>query len=85
MKNKDNVLYDFNDMIKNSWTYEKMTEDEQNNWFEKVVNNVRTEKCLKGTYIQRWEILQAMYNAYLVGIGYTDFNWRCNDEDKTFF
>lgn len=78
-KNKDNILYDFNDMIKNSWTYNKMTEDEQNAWFEKVINTERTQNSLKGTYNQRWNILQALYGAYLIGIGYDNFSWR---EDK---
>ena len=54
--NKDNAMYDFNTMIQKSWTYERMTTDEKKRWIE-VLNDVRTDKCLKGTYQQRWDIL----------------------------
>lgn len=78
MKNKDNVIFDFNEMIKNSWTYDKMTQKEKETW-ESVLTSVRTNNALKGNYNQRWSILQAIYGAYLYGIGYSDFSWR---EDK---
>lgn len=52
-----------------------MTDTEKHRWSE-VLNNVRTDNCLKGTYNQRWDILQAIYHSYLIGLGYTDFNWR---------
>ena len=73
--NKENAMYDFNTMIQKSWTYEKMTTEEKKRWI-KVLNDIRVDKCLKGTYQQRWDILQAIYMSYLLGIGYTNFNWR---------
>lgn len=82
-KNKENVLYDFEEMIEKSWTYGKMTETERKNWKD-VLYSVRTKNALKGTYIQRWEILQAIYGAYLIGIGYDNFNWR-EDTESTLF
>lgn len=75
MKNKELVVHDFRRMIEKSWTYERMTEKEQDNWND-VLNNCRTLTCLKGNYSTRWNILQALYYSYLVGLGYTDFNWR---------
>ena len=81
MKNKNDVLKDFKKMIVNSWTYKKMTAEEQIRLFQ-VFDNVQTEKALKGSYIQRWEILQAIYTSYLMALEYT-WNWREN-EDQPF-
>lgn len=72
---KENALYNYITMTEKSWTFEKMTKEEQKRLY-KVFNDIRTSNALKGTYHQRWEILQAIYHAYLIGIGYTDFNWR---------
>ena len=47
-----------------------------------VLNDVRTQEALKGTYYNRWHILQAIYHSYLIGIGYTDFNWRDKNDSK---
>ena len=65
----------FINMIKQSWTYAKLTEEEKNRIL-KVLYLTQAERCLKGTYKQRWEILQAIYGAYLFGLGYNDFTWR---------
>lgn len=75
-KNKENALNDFYKMIKNSWTYAKMTEKEQEKLSATLFLNVPVENALKGTYEQRWAILQAIYAAFLNGIGYNDFSWR---------
>ena len=72
---KEKALYDFKVMIEKSWTYEKMTREEKDNW-ERVLNDIRTITCLKGNYDTRWNILQAIYMSYLIGIGYDSFNWR---------
>ena len=72
---KEKALYDFKVMIEKSWTYEKMTREEKDNW-ERVLNDIRTITCLKGNYNTRWNILQAIYMSYLIGIGYDSFNWR---------
>ena len=78
MKDKNNVIDDYNKMIMFSWTYEKMTNDEKNRWND-ILNHTRISKCLRGNYDSRWDILNAIYHAYLIGIGYTDFKWRCNN------
>ena len=80
MKNKNDVLDDFIEMMKSSWTYEKMTNNEKIKLID-VLNDVRTQEALKGTYYNRWHILQAIYHSYLIGIGYTDFNWRDKNDD----
>lgn len=69
------VYYDFCKMVANSWTYQRMTEEEKNRCWD-ALNFPVTQDHLKGTYITRWRILQSVYNAFLIGIGYTDGNWR---------
>lgn len=82
-KIKENVLIDFKKMIFNSWTFDKMTMQERQKLFE-TLYNIQTQNALKGTYKQRWEILQAIYTAYLNGLGYTDFNWRETEKAPLF-
>lgn len=74
-KNKDNVIYDFQNMIADSWTYDKMIFEERLRWLDVLYSN-STQSSLKGTYKARWDILNAIYHSYLMGLGYTDFNWR---------
>lgn len=76
-RTKENAIILFNDMIKNSWTYEKMTQEEKQKW-HKILEHVEITKDLKGNFNQRWSSLNLIYHAYLQGIGYTDFNWREN-------
>ena len=72
---KENALNDFIRMIKDSWTYEKMTKEERKRLLE-LLSHPRTNEILKGNYKQRYENLNAIYYAYLVGLGYDNFNWR---------
>ena len=74
-KNKENTLQDFYNMILNSWTYNKLTKEESNK-FDELMEHTRTQNALKGTYEQRWEILQAIYGAFLYGCGYNGPEWR---------
>lgn len=75
MKIIENALDNFIEMTKNSWTYERMTPKEKERLID-MFCDIRTRKALKGTYDHRWDILQALYNAYLQGIGYNGGNWR---------
>lgn len=74
-KIKENALVDFKELIYQSWTYEKLTREEKNQLF-KVFEDIRTTQALKGTYYQRWAILQAIYKSFLLGVGYDSFDWR---------
>ena len=74
-KDKENAYYNFIEMIEKSWTFEKLTKEEQNRLVQ-VFDDVRTKEALKGSYNQRWETLQAVYMAFLTGVGYDGFNWR---------
>ena len=75
MKDKNNVIDDYNKMIVNSWTYEKMTHEERDRWYD-ILRHIKITKCLRGNYDSRWDILNAIYHSYLIGIGYTNFDWR---------
>ena len=72
---KEKVRDYFTDMIKQSWTYAKMTESERKRIVDMIYSK-RTEDCLKGSYKQRWEILQAIYNSFLMGLDYQPIGWR---------
>lgn len=73
-RKKENVILDFDIMIRNSWTYARMTEEERKNW-EKVLYSTPTKEALKGAYFQRWHILQAIYSSFLQALNYTP-TWR---------
>lgn len=83
MKNKENVLSDFLDMTFQSWTWKKMTQDEKDRFIE-MINSTRIRKdALKGSYDVRWGILNSLYYAYLMGLGYTP-TWRENKKEVAF-
>ena len=81
---KENVLNDYIAMIKQSWTYAKMTKEEQKQ-LQEVFYSVRLENALKGTYKQRWDVLQAVYFGFLSGLGYAGGLWRETAEDVPSF
>lgn len=72
---KENAIKNFVEMIKKSWTYDRMT-DREKKIIVDILYNIRTENATKGTYKQRWETLQAIYGAYLAGLGYDSPSWR---------
>jgi hypothetical protein len=74
-KDKLNACADYIEMTRNSWTWDRMTEDERENCLYALewANN----HSLFGNYPQRWNILHGVYTAFLAGLGYThDPNWR---------
>lgn len=72
MKSKEYARGDFINVIKSSWTWGRMTEPEREH-FLKMFN--KTEKAI-GNYHQRIEYYNAIYTAFLYGLGYSGFNWR---------
>ena len=72
---KENAIENFNNMIIKSWTYEKLTETQKKQW-KNALDTTPIKKEIKGTYKQRWNILNGIYTAFLYGCGYTDFKWR---------
>ena len=68
MQNKETAQQDFIEMIKKSWTYGRLTEQEKGDCIRLLTD--RTCRALKGTYSQRWEVLHAIYSGFLAGLGY---------------
>ena len=71
----NSAIKDFMDMIRKSWTYNKMTQEEKEKWDDIVYWNME-QGIIKGSYKQRNQIMNGLYHAYLAGLGYTDGNWR---------
>ena len=80
---KERTLVEFRRMIENSWTYDRMTQEEKNNIMEVLsYNNVETIEALKGTKKQCWAILQAIYSSFLAALNYKPTGWRETEEEK---
>lgn len=77
MKKYSNAVEDyFQKVIKRSWTWEKLTEEEQQRFvdmdvFDKIKGNDKT----------RIEWLNTIYRAFLGALGYTAIGWRETEED----
>ena len=66
---------DFLTMIERSWTYGRMTDEEKRRCME-AFSWALEQGAIKGADKTRWMIMQAIYNAFLQGIGYDPFHWR---------
>lgn len=75
-KEKENALIQFAVIIARSWTFARMTPEEQKNCIG-FFDELRFSKALRGSWAARWEILNAVYTAYLAGLGYIGTSdWR---------
>lgn len=81
MINKELILLDFVKNLENAWTYTKLTNTEKNKFIDLIETGIFSEN-IKGTYNQKWNILDNMYNAYIIGLGYDGYNWRSNNEER---
>lgn len=79
MKDKENAKRDYIEMMKQSWTYDRMTEDEKKGLLEAV-------KFAKvaGAYDTRWSILQSINYAFLLALGYKGGDWRKKADEPLF-
>ena len=74
-KQKENAIPDFIKMIRQSWTFARMTDEEAQKCLD-LFREYPAREALVGSYDHRWNVCHAIYDAYLIGIGYTTFNWR---------
>ena len=72
---KENAIQEYKKIIRQSWTYLRMTQDEQER-LDELLDSVRTYDAVKGSYKTRWAIIGGIYNAFLVGLGYDGPYWR---------
>lgn len=64
----------FQTVIKKSWTWDKLTEEEQQRFIDMdVFDNI------KGNDKQRIEWLNTIYQAFLTGLDYKPIGWREKD------
>lgn len=82
-KIKENAAQDFFEMIKKSWTWERLTEKEKDQFLEAFDTVVYSwsnsgDRVIKGTYRDRWKVCNAMYHMFLAGVGYdsNDPRWK---------
>ena len=80
---KENAAVHFLAMVCRSWTFDRMTDREKHNAIDAILFTLE-QSLLSGSFNQRWKQLQAVYNAFLLGLGYDGPNWREPDEDAPF-
>lgn len=68
---KEQALEKFMEMIKQSWTWERLTKEEIERFYECIDRSI-----LFGTFKQRWQHLNDIYFSFLMGLGYSWNNWR---------
>lgn len=78
MKKYSNAVEDyFQRVIKKSWTWEKLTEEEQQRFIDTNVFD-----RIKGNDDTRIEWLNTIYQAYLTALDYNSIDWREETEIK---
>lgn len=78
MKKYSNAVENyFQTVIKKSWTWEKLTEEEQKKF---VDMNVFDQ--IKGNDKTRIEWLNTIYQSFLTALGYKPIGWRETKEEK---
>ena len=75
MKDKELAKQEYLEMIKQSWTWAKLTEKEREK-FSELLEHPCSAVVIKGNYDQRWEACEALYHTYLEGLGYDPLEWR---------
>lgn len=74
-KVKENALNDFMNMIRQSWTWARLTDEERGKFID-YTHGCRGSAVIRGTYKQRWDAMNALYGMFLEGLGYRWSGWR---------
>ena len=69
----------FQDVIKKSWTWGKLTEEEQKRFID-----MRVFDRIKGNDATRVEWFNTIYHSYLYALGYKAVGWREEENRKKF-
>ena len=75
MKDKELAKQEYLEMIKQSWTWAKLTEKEREK-FSELLEHPCSAVVIKGNCNQRWNACEALYHTYLEGLGYDPLEWR---------
>ena len=77
------ILEQYREMIKNAWTFQRLTKKEQDRiMYILSDNHVQTIEALKGTRQHCWNILQAIYSSYLLALDYKPIGWRESEDEN---
>lgn len=80
MKYSNAVENYFQNVIKKSWTWQKLTQEEQQRFI-----NMNVFDKIKGVDKQRVEWLNTIYTAFLSALGYKPIGWREEDKETSMF
>lgn len=75
------IIEEYKNMIKNAWTFQRLTEDERTR-FLNLLSHPCTTNALKYSHNHKWDILNAMYHAYLEALEYQPIGWREEKEQN---
>lgn len=67
----------FQNVIKKSWTWNRLTEEEQKRFIDMDVFDK-----IKGNNKTRVEWLNTVYHSFLSALGYKPIGWRKTEEEK---
>lgn len=78
MKKDSNAVENyFQNVIKKSWIWARLTEEEQQRFIDMNVFD-----RIKGNDTTRVEWLNTIYQSYLTALGYKPIGWRETEEEK---
>lgn len=80
MKDKERAKSEWWNMIQKSWTWNRLTQEEQDKFCRKFVF-----VNPKGTYRQRLEVLEIFYEGFLTALDYKPIGWRETDRNTPNF
>lgn len=73
---KKKELYDLVEkIVYPSWTWAKLTYEEKDR-FNSAVYSIVENGLIQGTLKQKKSIVTSLYKIFLIGVGYSDWNWR---------
>ncbi len=75
MKPKEQAIVDFKEMIFHAAPLLKFTEREREN-LNNMLDWMEHSNRLFGSYNQRWEQLQSVYQSFLYALDYKPLGWR---------
>lgn len=81
-KDKENACIEFYEMIQESWTWARLTEEEQKR-FRRRLELFDCSNRVKGSYESRWEQCNMFYNMFLAALDYKPFGWREEKGEQT--
>jgi hypothetical protein len=84
MRANEHAKENWIEMIKQSWTWGRLTQEERTKFLE-LLEHPCSAVVIKGTYNQRWEACEALYHTFLEGLGYKPLEWREQPSTKSTF